>query len=296
MSLSNILFDDLQARYKIVKAYEVNATKMQCIDAPILPDDVVNKAYVDSLPIGNGDVVGPVLSTDNAVPRYSGIDGKTIKNSGVIIDNSNNMTGVNDLTVNNHAICATLPTLDQHLVNKAYIDSQNFSFFTGTSNGIIITATALEASILPLTYLGGLQIFENTYKQGDAYHMILAGLFSSQNGNTLTLRWKLNGITEATQVVSLGTGVVGQHFEIEVDWVIRKIGGAGVADIATNWDFTYSDTTTTQFRGDRNAFINNTTFSTEVSNTLSMTAQFSTNSANNYMMTQMGYITRMNRF
>lgn len=293
MSLSNIIGDDLQARFKTIGAYEVNATKMQCSDAPTLSIDVVNKAYCDSL--GNGDVIGPVLSTDNAVARYSGTDGKTIQNSGVIIDDSNNMTGLNDLTVNNNAACATLPTANNHLVNLEYFNSQNNSIFTGTSNGPIITATALEASILPLTYVGGLQVFQDQFKQGDAFHMILAGLFSSAAGNTLTLRWKINGITQATQVITLVL-TSNEHFEIEVDWVIRQIGGPGVADIATNWDFTYSDSGASQFRGDRYTYINNTTFSTVGANILSMTAQFSTASASNYLMTQMGYIKRMNHF
>jgi|GEM_PF-3270642 hypothetical protein len=48
---------------------------------------------------GSGDVVGPDSSTDNALARFDGITGKLIKNSGVILDNSNNMSGVNTLTI-----------------------------------------------------------------------------------------------------------------------------------------------------------------------------------------------------
>lgn len=42
-------------------------------------------------------VVGPASSTDNAVARWDGATGKLLKNSGVIIDNSNNVTGVVNL-------------------------------------------------------------------------------------------------------------------------------------------------------------------------------------------------------
>ena len=48
-----------------------------------------------------GDVVGPASSTDNAVARYNLTTGKLIQNSGVIIDDSNNVTGVNTLTATN---------------------------------------------------------------------------------------------------------------------------------------------------------------------------------------------------
>lgn len=50
---------------------------------------------------GGGDVSGPGSSTDNAIARWDGATGTLIQNSGVILDDSNNITGVNDLTVGN---------------------------------------------------------------------------------------------------------------------------------------------------------------------------------------------------
>src|SRR3990167_463805 len=40
---------------------------------------------------GTGDVTGPSSSNDNAITRFDGAAGKTIQNSGVIIDDSNNI-------------------------------------------------------------------------------------------------------------------------------------------------------------------------------------------------------------
>jgi hypothetical protein len=48
-----------------------------------------------------GDVVGPSSATDNAIARYDTTTGKLIQNSAVIIDDSNNVTGVNTLTTAN---------------------------------------------------------------------------------------------------------------------------------------------------------------------------------------------------
>ena len=45
-----------------------------------------------STPVGAGDVTGPASSTDNAITRFDGTTGKVIQNSGVIIDDSNNVT------------------------------------------------------------------------------------------------------------------------------------------------------------------------------------------------------------
>lgn len=44
---------------------------------------------------GTGDIGGSTGSTDNAVLRADGTGGKTLQNSGVIIDDNNNLTGSN---------------------------------------------------------------------------------------------------------------------------------------------------------------------------------------------------------
>jgi len=60
-----------------------------------------NFTITNTSPSLGGDVVGPASATDNAVARYNLTTGKLIQNSGVIIDDSNNVTGVNTLTATN---------------------------------------------------------------------------------------------------------------------------------------------------------------------------------------------------
>lgn len=74
--------------------------------------------FVDGVAVSTstGDVTGPGSSTDNAVARYDSTTGKIIQNSGVTIDDSDNMTVPGDLTVN-----GTLTTLDT--TNLAVEDS-----------------------------------------------------------------------------------------------------------------------------------------------------------------------------
>jgi hypothetical protein len=45
-----------------------------------------------------GSMTGPGASTDNAIARFNGTAGTTLKNSGVTIDNSNNLAGVVNIT------------------------------------------------------------------------------------------------------------------------------------------------------------------------------------------------------
>ena len=46
-----------------------------------------------------GDMSGPASSTDNAVARFDGTGGSAVQNTAVIIDDSNNVTGVASLTL-----------------------------------------------------------------------------------------------------------------------------------------------------------------------------------------------------
>ncbi len=50
------------------------------------------KPVINSTASGDGDVVGPGSSTDNAVARFDTTTGKIIQNSGVTIDDSNNIS------------------------------------------------------------------------------------------------------------------------------------------------------------------------------------------------------------
>lgn len=57
-----------------------------------------------AVPPGSGDVVGPGSATDNAVARYDATTGKLIQSSSVIIDDSDAVTGITSLTVDNVSV------------------------------------------------------------------------------------------------------------------------------------------------------------------------------------------------
>jgi parallel beta-helix repeat protein len=105
--------------------------------------DLENKAVADI-----GSATFPVSSTDNAVPRFDGTGGSSLQNSGVIIDDSNVVTGVSRLGVGGatpdatNVISANLPAVlynhagagVQVKLNKAAAgDTASFLFQTGFS-------------------------------------------------------------------------------------------------------------------------------------------------------------------
>ena len=153
-----------------------------------------------------------------------------------------------------------------------------------TSDALAVTGTVEQSLLQSVTSVGTLSIPANAFKIS-SYHFNLAGTFSSVNSQTLTIRLKSNGNTLGSCLVNL-TGTVGQFFEIECDFSIRRLGGVGVGSIVTNFDCTYSDVGSTTFHGNRSVTVDSTNFNTTISNTLSITAQFSTTNAGNNMMVQ----------
>jgi hypothetical protein len=159
---------------------------------------------------------------------------------------------------------------------------------SGTSNSATLGGSTAEQSILASTFVGSRQAPANTFQQGDAYVATLAGNFSSDGADTLTLRLKggaLGTTVLSTLVVPLNNSS-GVYYELEINFLVRQIGVAGVADLAINYDFTYNQTAMGgSFSGERLCESNTTTFDTTILNQLDITAQFSSTSGSNSIET-----------
>jgi hypothetical protein len=74
------------------------------VEIATIDDDGIDlasgKAYtIAGSAISSGDFSGPGSSTDNALVRFDGTGGKTGQNSGLIVDDSNNVSGANSITM-----------------------------------------------------------------------------------------------------------------------------------------------------------------------------------------------------
>lgn len=76
----------------------------------------------------NAKAAGAASSTDNAVARFDSTTGKIIQNSGVIVDDSNNITGVAKITATNAKVfpgaLSASSTTTQGLTNNAWTKIQ----------------------------------------------------------------------------------------------------------------------------------------------------------------------------
>ena len=100
---------------------------------PKSPNDATK--YLDgtgaySTPAGAGDVAGPASSTDNALARFDSTTGKLIQNSGVIVDDSNNLSGVASVTLATAGALQTSTSDTNTLLLKAYdVDGISYTTF-----------------------------------------------------------------------------------------------------------------------------------------------------------------------
>ncbi len=88
-------------------------------------------------PAGGGDVTGPAGATDNAVARYDGATGKLIQNSGVLVDDSNNMSGIAALSIS---------SMGQNWTNAGRTIADLGSVTTADINGGTIDGVTINSS------------------------------------------------------------------------------------------------------------------------------------------------------
>jgi len=142
--------------------------------------------------------------------------------------------------------------------------------------------------------VGTLSVPANGFKVGDTFWAYMAGVLSSNNGETLRLR-----IKTATGLVLGDTGLItmrnatAKPFILDVKFSIWTIGGAGVASILTGGLFDYQENASDKFDSYIAGSLNNTTFDTTIAQTLDITAQWGTASPTNSIQTSIFFLNQV---
>jgi hypothetical protein len=153
--------------------------------------------------------------------------------------------------------------------------------FAQTGNSTIITG--ITESTLINGGVGTLTVPANGFQVGDSYRAIFGGVMNAANNQTIRIKVKAGAITLLDSgLQNLGSSVVNDVWSLNVDFTIRQIGGVGVASIVSLGSFHYTKTNNASVQGFGFNVVNNTTFSTTISNVLDVTAQWgSANAGNN---------------
>jgi len=152
--------------------------------------------------------------------------------------------------------------------------------FAQTEDGPTISGTTAESSILGAGQ-GSLTVPSDGFAVGDSFHVNINGLLTSANNEDITIRIKSGSVVLTTSGTITLPQCTNQKFEIELDFTIRAIGGAGVAEIASAGVFNFNKDSSNDWQGQGFTTIENTNFDTTSSNTLDVTIQWGSTSVGN---------------
>ena len=205
---------------------------------------------------GTGDVTGPASSTDNAIARYDSTTGKIIQNSGITIDDSDNIAGAASFTlfgangidinpgsdadadlltvgVTGAPILSWDESSDAFKTNKpVVISSDGNGDITHTIAGALVTSD-LEVHSEGATDLGGLAIHRHTDVNNFGGHL----LFLRSDGTHASPTLVDDGDTLG-RIIGLGQDGTDYELAGEIRFVVDGTAAAnqmpGAVDIYTN--------------------------------------------------------------
>jgi hypothetical protein len=164
--------------------------------------------------------------------------------------------------------------------------------FTQTEDSTAITNTTTETSLLA-SGEGSLSVPANGFAVGNTFVAYLEGNLSSLNNAQLTIRIKDNGTELATTGVMTLVSTSDNYYELPIRFVVRAIGGAGVASLMTSGSFHYTKTANNSPEVISFDSLNNSTFDTTTASTLNVTAEWGAASADNSIDTHVVTLQRI---
>jgi hypothetical protein len=157
----------------------------------------------------------------------------------------------------------------------------NRGLYAQTADSTIITNTNAELSLIN-GGVGILTVPANGFKVGDSFRAIFGGVMNADNNQNIRIRVKAGSIVLLDSLLqNLGSSVINDVWSLNVDFTIRSIGGPTVASIVSLGSFHYTKTNNASVQGFAFNVVNDTTFDTEISNALNVTAQWQNASTGN---------------
>jgi hypothetical protein len=155
-----------------------------------------------------------------------------------------------------------------------------YGLFAQTGDSTVISATTVETSLIN-GGLGTLSVPANGFSVGDSFRADIAGVMSSKNNETITVRVKANSVVlldSGAQTLPFTTNDI---WDMSINFTIRQIGSAGVASIVSLGTFHYTKTSNGNVEGFSFNTVNNTTFDTTIPNTLDLLISWSSTDTGN---------------
>lgn len=149
-----------------------------------------------------------------------------------------------------------------------------YGLYSQTANSTPVTGTVVESTIIGAG-VGTLSVPPNGFFVGASFRADIGGTIQTANNQTIRVRVKSNaGVILTDSGVQSLDNLSSSIWSMSINFTIRKIGVAGVADIVSIGRFDYSKTVNGTVEGFAFNTPNTTTFDTTISNTLNLTVEW----------------------
>lgn len=169
--------------------------------------------------------------------------------------------------------------------------TNSYGLFSQTANSTTITATTSELTLID-GGVGSLTVPANGFSVGDSFRVEMGGVMSAHNNDTIRIRLKAGAVDLGDSGLLTLPQIANQVWALSVTFTVRAIGGAGTASIVSLAQFHILKKASGTQQGFAWNTINSTTFDTTISNTLNITAQFSSTNANNSIYSDIFTLTK----
>jgi len=171
-------------------------------------------------------VLGPASSTDNAIVRWDLATGKLTQNSAVIIDDTNNVTGIVDLTNSGDLTVGTQSTT----TGMSYDSTLNRLSVAGTENTVTIAGVTYGSTISAHAE-GATNVAQVAYERHSDVAALGAHLVYSKSRGTEDAEAIVQDGDVLSRVVH--TGFDGTDYEIGAEVRVEVDGTPGAGDMPT---------------------------------------------------------------
>jgi len=165
--------------------------------------------------------------------------------------------------------------------------------YTQTADSAVIGGVIQTGDIIG-TGVGSLTVPINGFAVGDSFKLNMGGHVNALNNKNLTITILVNGlaILASTNQITMPT-CTDEHWNLEIIFTVRSLGAAGVASIISSGYFMFTKDASNSYEGENFSLINNTTFDTTISNTLSVKASWDTNEVGNAIYSESCVLTKI---
>ena len=177
-------------------------------------------------------------------------------------------------------------------VNQILAPAGTNGIFAQTSLGNSVVYANGEASLIGLG-VGSLSVPANAFKIGDSFVAKMCGKISCANNQQIHFRVRSNGVVIIDALAYTLATCTNKYFDLILDFTITKIGGAGVAELFANGIFSYNKDASNAMEGVHFGLVSNTVFDTTVSNTLDITAEWTTSNIADTIQSQNFVLTKV---